>query len=140
MINKLNLVQTAIKELLDEVKVRDWEEADDAQVQKAMNRMTHWEGRRLEIGKNFVEYKGLVQNWNTSDMSQEGSGYKNTGGGLQCPIPDNYRLDQGTGQGQEPWNLGKGSYQPDWLSSVEWPGHPMVLQVGGQDEQGSKNQ
>ena len=40
-ITKLNIVQSAMDELLDEVKVRDWEEADNAQIQEAMNRMIH---------------------------------------------------------------------------------------------------
>jgi hypothetical protein len=40
-VSKLNLVQSAMEELLNEVKVRDWEEADDVQVQEAMHRVMH---------------------------------------------------------------------------------------------------
>ena len=60
MITKQNQVQSAMEELLAEVKVRDWEEADDAQIQEAMNRVRDWESRRLGVGDNFLDYKGMV--------------------------------------------------------------------------------
>ena len=107
-----------MEELLDEVKVREWEEADDAQVQEALNRMIHWESRRLEIGKNFVEYKGVVQTWNPSDVSEEGSEYSN----LKLQLEDfNVQFLTAVSwikQQDKDRNLGKGSYQPDELSSV----------------------
>ena len=52
-ISKLNLVQSAMEELLNEVKVRDWEEADDVQVQEAMHKVMHWENRKLKIGESI---------------------------------------------------------------------------------------
>ena len=41
---------------LTEVKVRDWEDAEDAQIQEAMHKVDRRESRRLEAEKNFQVY------------------------------------------------------------------------------------
>jgi peptide subunit release factor 1 (eRF1) len=43
LITKKNQVQSAIEELLAEVRVRDWQRAEDAQVQQAMRKVRDWE-------------------------------------------------------------------------------------------------
>ena len=52
-----NQVQSAMEELLAEIKVRHWKEAEDDQVQDAMRKVRDWESRRLKVGSNFQDYK-----------------------------------------------------------------------------------
>ena len=50
-----NQVQSAMEELIAEVKVRVWKEAEDDQVQDAMRKVSDWESRRLKVGSNFQD-------------------------------------------------------------------------------------
>ena len=72
-----------------------------------------------------MEYKELVQSWYPSDISQAGSEYTNFNAQFLTSIGWIKEQDKE----QKPWNLGKGSYLPDELSSVQLHGHPMLLQV-----------
>ena len=60
MITKRSQVQSAMEELLTEVKCRDWE---DAEVQEAMHKVRDWESRRLveDFNSEFLEAIGWIK-------------------------------------------------------------------------------
>ena len=72
-----NQVQSAMEELLAEIKVRVWKEAEDDQVQDAMRKVSDWESRRLKVGSNFQEYKSLMTKCCHSQLTDPGSEYSN---------------------------------------------------------------
>ena len=47
MATKQIQVQGVMEQLLTEVRVRDWEDAENAQFQEAMNKVDRWESRKL---------------------------------------------------------------------------------------------
>ena len=70
--------------MLTEVKVMDWDDAEDVQIQEAMNKVDRWESRKLKVGENFQEYQGMVEAWHPDQLTQPGSDYKN----LQTEVED----------------------------------------------------
>ena len=74
MDTKFNQVKSAMHQLLTEAQVLDWE---DAQIKEAMHKVDRWESRKLEVGKNFQDYKGMVSSWFKDQLSQPGSEYNN---------------------------------------------------------------
>ena len=79
----MNKVQSAMEELLAEIKVRDWKEAEDDQVQDAMRKASDWESRRLKVGSNFQEYKSLMTKFCYSQLTDPGSEYFNLKGEVE---------------------------------------------------------
>ena len=67
----------AIEELLDEVKVRNWSLATDAQIQGAMNEISNWQTRKLKIGSDFQEYIAMTTRWYPAQLDEPGSEYAN---------------------------------------------------------------
>ena len=41
----------------------DWDDAEDAQIQDAMQRVREWESRKLKVGTDFQEYISMVTKW-----------------------------------------------------------------------------
>ena len=49
MATKRIQVQGGLEQLLTEVRVMDWDDAEDVQIQQAMNKVDRWEGRKLKV-------------------------------------------------------------------------------------------
>jgi hypothetical protein len=63
--------------VLAEIKVRVWKEAEDDQVQDAMRKVSDWESRRLKVGHNFQEFKGLMTKFCQDQLTDPSSEYSN---------------------------------------------------------------
>ena len=72
--------------MLTEVKVRDWEDAEDAHIQEAMHKVDRFESKRMKVGTDFQDYKGMVEAWFVDQISQPGSEYSN----LKTEVEDFY--------------------------------------------------
>ena len=72
---KLIQIQGAMNQLLTDVRVMDWDEAEDAQIQDAMLVVRDWESRKLKVGTDFQDYKAMVTNCQQHQLTQPGSEY-----------------------------------------------------------------
>ena len=52
MATKKIQVQGGVEQFLTEFRVMDWEDAEDVQIQQAMDKVDRWEGRKLKVGEN----------------------------------------------------------------------------------------
>ena len=52
MATKKIQVQGGLEQFLTEFRVMDWEDAEDVQIQQAMNKVDRWEGIKLKAGEN----------------------------------------------------------------------------------------
>ena len=75
-----------MEQLLTEVRVRDWVDAEDAQIQEDMNKVDRWKSRKFKVGENFQEYQGMVDAWHHDWHTLPGSDYKN----LETEVEDFY--------------------------------------------------
>ena len=66
-----------MNQLLTEVRVMDWDEAEDAQIQDDMQRVRDWESRKLKVCTDFQDYKAMVTKWPQHQLTQPGSEYSN---------------------------------------------------------------
>ena len=73
-----------MEQLLTEVRVRDWVDAEDAQIQEDMNKVDRWKSRKFKVGENFQEYQGMIEAWLPGQLTQPGSDFKN----LQKEVED----------------------------------------------------
>ena len=69
-------IQGAMNQLLSEVMVRSWEEADDRHVQEAMRQLQTWNDRKLKIGEQFLEFQAMMETWQPSQVSTPGSDFQ----------------------------------------------------------------
>ena len=66
-----------MKQLETEIAVANWKIAEDDEVKEAMRQTDGWKTRKLEIGKNFLSYKAMMETWHPSQLSSPGSVFKN---------------------------------------------------------------
>ena len=69
--------QAEMSQLLEEVRVRNWTGATDAQIQEAMKSIKDWQARKLKIGSVFQEYTAMMTRWHPSTLEVAGSEYSN---------------------------------------------------------------
>ena len=69
-------IQGAMNQLLSEVMVRSWEEADDRHVQEAMRQLQTWNDRKLKIGEQFLEFQAMMETWQPSQVSTPDSDFQ----------------------------------------------------------------
>ena len=51
-------IQKGTEQLLKEVKMLDWKDAEDSKIQEAMGNIASWKGRKLKIGEYFQDFEG----------------------------------------------------------------------------------
>ena len=60
MTSKLIRIERAMNQLLTEVKVMDWDDAEDAQIQDGMQRVRGCKSRKISVGTDFQVYEAMV--------------------------------------------------------------------------------
>ena len=77
MTTKLIRIQGALNQLLTEVRVMNWDNAEDAKIHDAIQRVRGWESRKLSVGTDFQDYEAMVTKWHPPQLTQPGSEYTN---------------------------------------------------------------
>ena len=65
-----------MNQLLSEVMVRNWEDADDRHVQEAMRQLQLCNDRKLKIGEQFLEFQAMMETWQPSQVSTPDSDFQ----------------------------------------------------------------
>ena len=69
-------IQRGTEQLLKEVKMWVWKDAEDSTIQKAMGNIAAWNTRKLKIGEYFQDFEGMVTTWEPTQLLTVGSDFK----------------------------------------------------------------
>ena len=69
-------IQRGTEQLLKEVKMWDWKDAEDSKIQEAMGNIAAWKARKLKIGEYFQDFEGMVTTWEPTQLLTLGSEFK----------------------------------------------------------------